>query len=329
LQTRPATTPPPARAPHQRLRAALRAWWLARHGESDAITLTQRIIYILPTRAGWMFGVTLCLLLVGAINYQLNLGYALTFLLAGAGASALIVGHGVLRGLRLSLSQPQPVFAGDALTLNIRLLNARSKPRPAIGVALHATRQWTWADVPARGTAAAPIAFTAKQRGLHPIPRLIAETRYPLGIFRVWTLWQPQSQVLVYPRPERQAPPLPDGMPHPGSGLSSNIRAAGEFDGIRAYRRGDPSKLIVWKKWAQSGQLVSRDTTQIHGRQLWLDWTQTGLAEPEARLSRLTAWVLAADAAQLEYGLRLPALQIAPGRGTSHRQRCLHALATS
>lgn len=311
-----------------RAAAALRAWWLARHAATDAVTLTQRTIYILPTRAGWMFGFTLCLLLVGAINYQLNLGYVLTFLLAGAAASALIVGHGILRGLQLSLSQPQPVFAGDALMLNIHLLNAHGRARPAVGVALHATRQWTWSDVPAHGSAAAPIAFTAGQRGLHPIPLLIAETRYPLGIFRVWTLWQPRSRMLVYPRPEPQAPALPPGQPHPGSGVSTSSRAAGEFDGIRAYRHGDPSKLIVWKKWAQSGQLVSRDTTQIHGRQLWLDWTQTGVAEHEARLSRLAAWVLAADAAQLEYGLRLPAREIAPARGDLHRQHCLRALAT-
>lgn len=319
---------PSSWAPHRRAAAALRAWWLARHAATDAITLTQRSIYILPTRAGWMFAITLCLLLVGAINYQLNLGYVLTFLLAGAGASAMMVGHGVLRGLQLSLQPPQPVFAGDALVLQINLLESRGKARPAVGMALHATRQWTWADVPARGTAAAPIAFTARQRGVHPIPLLIAETRYPLGIFRVWSLWQPRSRMLVYPRPEPQAPALPEGQPHAGTGLSTNSRSAGEFDGIRAYRHGDPSRLIVWKKWAQSGQLVSRDTAQVHGRQLWLDWTQTGIAGREAQLSRLTSWVLAADAAQLEYGLRLQALEIAPDSGTAHRQRCLHALAT-
>lgn len=328
MQTTHSAIHPPVWALHRHLTARLRAWWLARHAATDTVTLTQRTLYILPTRVGWMFGVTLCLLLVGAINYQLNLGYMLTFLLAGASASALINGHGVLRGLQLSLAQPQPVFSGEPVVLDIRLLNANSRMRPAIGVALHATQQWTWADVPPHGAADAPIAFTAKQRGLHTIPLIVAETRYPLGIFRIWTLWQPRSRILVYPRPEPQAPALPEGQPQPGSGLSTGARAAGEFDGIRAYRHGDPSKLIVWKKWAQSGQLVSRDTTQIHGRQLWLDWARTGLTEREAQLSRLTAWVLAAEAARLEYGLRLPSLEVAPASGAAHRQRCLHALAT-
>jgi hypothetical protein len=30
---------------------------------------------------------------------------------------------------------------------------------------------------------------------------LSAQTLFPLGTFRVWTLWRPASQLLVYPQP--------------------------------------------------------------------------------------------------------------------------------
>ena len=63
--------------------ARLRAWWLARLPAAAEHALTHRNLYVLPTRPGWMLGLTLLLLLVGSINYQLNLGYLLTFLLAG------------------------------------------------------------------------------------------------------------------------------------------------------------------------------------------------------------------------------------------------------
>ena len=53
---------------------------------TDSITLTQRNVYILPTRPGLMLALTLLVLLVASINYQLNLGYLLTFLLAGSAA---------------------------------------------------------------------------------------------------------------------------------------------------------------------------------------------------------------------------------------------------
>jgi uncharacterized protein (DUF58 family) len=90
-------------------------------------------------------------------------------------------------------------------------------------------------------------------------------------------------------------------------------------------------KLVAWKKAARSletgGDLVSRDTSASVQQQLWLDWQQcVGLA-PEDRLSRLTAWVLAAHRVTAEYGLRLPGATIAPGQGDGQRKECLEALA--
>ncbi len=73
-------------APGPALRRRFRAWWQARLPRTDTWTLTQRNIYILPTAAGWAFALTLLVMLLASINYQLNLGYVLTFLLAGSGA---------------------------------------------------------------------------------------------------------------------------------------------------------------------------------------------------------------------------------------------------
>lgn len=310
-----------------RLRARL-ARWFERLPRSDSLLLTQRNVYILPTRAGWMLAATLGALLVASINYQLNLGYALTFLLAGCAAAGMAVGHATLRGLALQLQPPAPLFAGQQATLQVKLINARRTPRLAVGLALQATRQWAWADVPAGGQALVHIGFQPARRGLHPVPVLTAETRFPLGSFRVWTVWRPAAQVLVYPQPEAQPPALPAGEPRAGSGAAASARASGEFDGVRAYQRGDPMKRIVWKKFARVGELVTRDTQQMQRQALWLDFARTGVLPPEARLSRLTAWVLAADAQQLDYGLRLPGVEIAPAGGVAHRQRCLEALAT-
>jgi uncharacterized protein (DUF58 family) len=91
-------------------------------------------------------------------------------------------------------------------------------------------------------------------------------------------------------------------------------------------------KLVVWKKAAQalasgSDALVSRDAQQAQRHELWLDVAHTGLADPEARLSRLAAWVLQADRLGLDYGLRLPGQEIAQGNGPAQRRRCLEALA--
>jgi uncharacterized protein (DUF58 family) len=65
-------------------------------------------------------------------------------------------------------------------------------------------------------------------------------------------------------------------------------------------------------------------------QELQLDWQLTpDNAENETRLSILTAWVLAAEAAGVSYGLRLPWQEISAQRGDLHRTRCLEALALS
>lgn len=321
--------------PVRALRLRLRRWFHERLPRSDTLTLTQRNVYILPTRAGWMLGLTLLVLLVGSINYQLNLGYLLTFLLAGSALAGMHVCHGNLRGLSLHLQAPAPVHAGQPALLDLRLDNARRQARPGIGLGLSDTgpqEAWAWVDVPAQGSATVQVACPTPARGLHHLPALAAQTLYPLGIFRVWTVWRPAAQVLVYPAPEVHAPPLPAGEPQPGLTGSARAQATGEFDGVRAYRRGDPLKAVVWKKAAQafaSGRddLVSRDAFASQRQQLWLDLRLAGSGDLEARLSRLTAWVLMADRLGLDYGLRLPGLDIAPDQGAGHRARCLEALA--
>lgn len=309
------------------VRGRFRQWWQSRLPLSDTTVLTQRNVYILPTRAGFMLGATIVILLVASINYQLNLGYLLTFLLAGSGLIGMHVCHSNLRGLTMNLQNPDPRFAGASAALTATLSHTRRTTRYGIGLAVLESGHWAWTDVPAQGSATIQVAFTPQARGLHRVPPLTAETRFPLGTFRVWTVWRPAAQVLVYPAPELFPPPLPPGEPKAAGGAAARQAQAGEFDGVRPYRRGDPLKLVVWKKAAKADELVSRDAQQAQRYELWLDFAQAGHADTEARLSRLAAWVLQADKLGVEYGLRLPGLQVKPASGEAHKRQCLEALA--
>lgn len=310
-----------------RFRQRLRQWFESRLPLSDTITLTQRNVYILPSRPGLMLAATLMVLLVASINYQLNLGYLLTFLLAGSAAVGMHVCHGTLRGLRMHLLPPEPTYAHTPSMLEIHLTNERRTPRRAIALSVADTAQWTWTDVPAQGETRLTVAFQPGPRGRHRVPALTAETRYPLGTFRVWTVWRPAASVVVYPAPEPRPPPLPPGEPRAGGAHAASVQHTGEFDGVRAYRRGDPRKLVLWKKLAKADELISRDGQQAQRHELWLDYEQAGVSGKEARLSRLCAWVLAADRLGIDYGLRLPGLSYKPASGAAHRLACLEALA--
>ncbi len=336
--------------PMASVRSRFRSWFENRLPLSDQVTLNQHTVYILPTRPGLMLGVTLLILLVASINYQLNLGYLLTFLLAGSTLVGMHVCHGTLHGLAMNLIAPPATYAGTTAAIDVKLTNARRSARYGIGLRVlnpqdisaqkeRMTKQeahWSWTDVPAQGSSMVQVAFTPPRRGLHRLPTLTAETRFPLGTFRVWTVWRPAALILVYPAPETSPPPLPPCEPRAGgAATAARSQSTGEFDGVRSYRRGDPLKLVVWKKAAkadehagnQSGGLVVRDTQQVQRHELWLDLMQAGTLDTEHKLARLCAWVLQSERLGLNYGLRLPSLVIAPACGEAHKRLCLEALA--
>jgi uncharacterized protein (DUF58 family) len=124
---------------------------------------------------------------------------------------------------------------------------------------------------------------------------------------------------------------LPAARPVAGGPTASRSSEGGEVEGVRAYRRGDPLRLIAWKKAAQSletgAELVSRDTSVSARQQLWLDWSACGSLAPEERLSRLAAWTIAATRAGTDFGLRAPGIELAPASGEAQQKRCLEALA--
>jgi len=313
------------------LRQRIHRWWLSRLPLTDSWTLNQGNIYILPTRAGFVFAATLLLMLLASINYQLNLGYALTFLLAGAGLVSMHLTHGTLRGLTLHLRPVASVFAGEPALLEVVLHNPGAQRH---GVGLHfedrAThgQSFVWTDVPAQGQASARLSMVPGVRGLQTVPTLVAETGFPFGLFRAWTLWRPATQVLAWPRPETPPPPLPAASPRPDEQQPQTQRREGaELDGVRAWRRGDTLRQVLWKKVARSGELVSRDTAGSGRHELQLDWHAARGPDAETRLSRLAAWVLAADRQGHAYSLQLPGVTLAAAEGEAQRRSALDALA--
>jgi uncharacterized protein (DUF58 family) len=231
----------------------MRQWWHARLPRTDSLTLTQRNVYIMPSRAGWALALTLCVLLVAAINYQLNLGYLLTFLLAGSAAAGMVVGHGNLRGMALHLVPPAGSFAGRPCRFDVVSHNARRKARWGIGLAVHgdaAATEWTWIDVPAQGSTTVQLAFTPQRRGLQPLPTVTAATRYPLGTFRVWALWRPQTQVWIYPAPELNPPPLPPASADAGGRSAAEQPGRFAFN-LRSASTGQPFCLFIEQKEGQ------------------------------------------------------------------------------
>lgn len=318
-------------------------WWSARHPRADTHHLAQRNLYIVPTRPGLFFAATLGVLLLASINEQLSLGFGLSFLLAGAGLASMLATHGNLRGLDLDLRPPAPVEAETEALVLLRLHNpgaarygiALSAEPTARRPRLKADPQGgaAWADVPAQGHAQVQLSLPGLARGLHDLPPLRLETRFPLGLFRAWSYWRPASRLLVHPKAEALPPPLPAGsggderLPQPVAAG----RGGDELQGLRPYQRGDRPRDIHWKKALPQGdaepQWWVRDRQTPQGSELWLRWEDAAGLDEERRLSRLAAWSREAERRGLRYGLRLPGTELPPESGDAHLQACLRALA--
>ncbi len=305
------------------------AQWLgaARGVEAGPIVLGQRRVYIVPSRLGLFFGAVLLILLIGSINYALSLGFALTFLLAGMGIAGMVQTTRNLARLTVQAGRSDPAFAGEAAHFRVLLVSDAAFDRPEILVRHAASGAEQRIDVPAEAGAEAVLRVPAPRRGWQPLGRVMLETRFPLGLFRAWSYVQPDGRCLVYPHPESAALPPPAPSAQSGGGRA-HAQGSDDFSGLRAYQPADSPRHVAWKSAARSEEMLTKQFAGEAVAERWLDLADApaslGL---EARLSRLAGWVLACERGGAHYGLRLPGVEIAPGRGEAHRAACLEALA--
>lgn len=304
------------------------AGWLfqLRGAESGSIVLVQRRIFILPSPHGLTYVLALLLMLAGSINYSLNLGFVLTFLLTALGFNSILHTFRNLAGLKISSGRVRPVYAGDNAHFSLVVHNPSALERFSIGVT-RGGKDAVYIDAPARQALTVSVAVPAPRRGILMPGRLTLFTRYPLGLCYAWAYVEPDVRCVVYPRPEADDIPLPLPQAQAGPGIAHGAGQE-DFSGLRSYHPGDSPRHIAWKAAARGQGLLTKQFSGRAETELWLDWRSTPDAlGVEGRLSRLARWVIDAHAAGLSFGLRLPGITVPPEPGNAQHDRCLETLA--
>jgi uncharacterized protein (DUF58 family) len=288
--------------------------------------LSQRNVFIFPSRAGLVFLILLLLLLLTAINYENNLVFGLTFLLGGLFVIAILHTYANLAGLTLRGSAVRAIFAGEQAGFNVVLRDLAGRGHDGLELRLP-TSDFCTARVTADREDAKTLYVAAAHRGLLRPGRLLLETRFPLGLVRAWSWIDIDLRCIVYPRPAAHGDiPLERGRGDHGHATSES--GAEDFSGFRDYRPGDPLRHVAWKTLAKGQPLQTREYVAYADRSLWLDWEQTATAGgTEERLSLLSRWVLELHRLRAEYGLSLPGFRLEPASGDAQRERALTALA--
>ena len=313
----------------QRIARAVFNWSLRRSPRLKQLTLSQRRIYIMPSRAGFVFLLLLLVMLILAINFQNNLMFAVTFLLASLFVITILHTYANLSGLTIQFLRGHSCFVGEQAAFDLTLTAQGSRQYESIQLRLLDGSSDAVDLLDSRQTHIT-LYQAARRRGPLLANALLIETFYPLGLFRAWTWLQVDLKTLVYPRPVAGGQ-LADLIGYATGDQGQEqpaVRSDGEeFAGLEQFQRGMSLKRVAWKTYARGQGMYAKQYVELSDTRRWLSWQLWPELSPEARISRLTWWVLQLHRRGEEYGLQLPGVEIRPDRGEAHRIRTLEALA--
>ncbi len=303
--------------------------WLERRiPPSSSITLNQANVFIFPTKVGFGFGAFIGLLIIGAINYQASLVFALAFLLGAMFLVTILYTFRNLSGLRLELAGARPGFVGEDIEFSVRVVRPSGRGREGVQLG------WPggipqWAEIIDTEADVVRLFVRATQRGWLEPGRLLVETYYPLGLLRAWTWVDLNARALVYPKPIfEDLPKFSAGKRD--EGVLIDPLGSEDFTDIKAYTQGDPIKHVLWRSYARSDgrDLQVKRFTSYQEPRLWLRFDDVP-GGTEERLQRLTGYALTACRQDREFGLDMgmSRARIAPGVGEAHLEDVLRELA--
>lgn len=298
---------------------------------------SRQRVYIFPTTQGWVYGLMLIVMLLGAINYNNSMAYMLCFLLTGLAIVCMLHTYRNLAGLIVSSSIPKAVYARQQALFPIQFDNRAGFEKFSIQVEQRIKKKLftkkkeeTERITVAIGNSKQVSCYYPVQthkRGLIKSKQLKISTDFPLGLFMAWSYFQPEHECLIYPEPigRKQFPSFTINDDNSDYGTQSGTD---DFAGFRKYKPGDPVHSIAWKTYAKEQGLFVKQFSGKGSKVLILNWEAVShINNIETRLSQLCYWILLAEQASMQYGLETPNTKIEVGHGKHHKELCLEALA--
>lgn len=301
-------------------------WARKRQGtDPRQVSLVSNRTYILPTGLGLIFGLVTFVMLLGAMNYNNNMAFVLTFTLVGLGLVSMHQCQRNLVSLVVSFAGVEPVFAGQAAVFRIVVGNPSKNCRYQLQLYsgdLHSDV----CDLGPGESHTLTLAVPTTKRGYVDLERFGVRTTFPFELFRAWAWLHMDLRSLVYPHPAEQAPPPPPTIAAQGH-RQHDERGEEDFAGLRKFNTGDSPRHIAWKAFARSGELLSKQFAGADTSSQWFAVDQAAAADLETRLSIVTRWIIEAERQRSDYGLRTGSQEFFPAHGEAHRHQCLRALA--
>lgn len=288
-------------------------------------------IYIMPTTNGALYLAGIVVLILTASTYNNNLIFILAFFLFAVFFVSMLQTHYNLKGVRLQYNGSEEGFEGDRLGLNLYLVQKRARTKKALQVRTRSKNFVTLKNArenlqPEDGMKAVRIEVRAWRRGVHPVPPLILETQYPLGLFRSWKVYRPEGEIVVFPSPE--AGPELVARAYDQGEQDQGLRTSpdGDFGELKSYSPGESYHQIAWKHYARTGNLYTKVHWGAEDRHYVIPWDPPPQSL-EKYLTFMSGWVKKAVDENASFEMETADSVIQPGRGPEHAKTCWRALA--
>jgi uncharacterized protein (DUF58 family) len=289
-------------------------------------------IYIMPSAMGLVFFLSIVVLVLTAATYNNNLIFILAFFLAALFVVCMLQTHFNLKSVRVQFLSVDDAFEGEKLTLLFQLYQKRFGFKRSLRLR-SGSREWTTLEegrdwlTPRENSKPVRVTIKAFKRGWHPLPTIILETYFPLGLFRAWKVFRPQGEMVVYPRPRGQRVLESANFSYGEEDLGLRTSPEGDFGELKAYQRGESYHQIAWKHYARTGNLYSKVHWGEEHKFYRIPWDPRGVTT-EAYLGQMSQWVKLAVEDNASFEMELPARKIEAGSGTDQAKACWRALAS-
>lgn len=301
------------------------SWLNRRLPVASEITLTQRRIFIFPSKVGWLFLLMLALLFVTGINYQNNLILTVGFILISVFLTTIIATYQNVSGVMIKASASDAVYLGDTVYLPITLINNHKSSRAGFCIGF-IKNELQMIDV-LEHQHYLKLPYIPEKRGVLKVPRIKFYSVFPLGVFTCWSWLRLDFKGLVYPTPIDMPFRRSTESGYEDEGQNLAQKGNDEYQGLKKYQKGDSLKRVAWKQFAKNKQLMTKEYEDVKGNDRMLDWHSLAGFDTEERLQILCGWILKASEQNSEFGLILPGITIALAEGDKHKEACLKALA--
>jgi uncharacterized protein (DUF58 family) len=304
--------------------------------------LSNRNIFILPTRFGFTYLFFDVLLFLLGTNYQNNIILLLSYLLASLFITVMMHSFYNFSQLSFSSHAKQTCFAKQIINFPITITGRKThfdinfqfaKPE-------HFVKEVKLAQCDTE-TSEVLLPCSAKQRGVHALGRVKVFSEYPLGLFITWSLLDFSHQAIVFPQPKRLTDnqQLLTGLNDSNKeyGVYMQAMAGGDdYSELKNYVLGESQSRVAWKQLARGQGKFSKKHQTQQGSLLWLKLSNMPSSKMETKLQFLCFLILEYSKSKQDFGLildipsstkHIPVIKIEPNSGYQHQENCLIALA--